>query len=94
MFYEQKLKKLKEKHKKEIEELEYWYKIEKDFEKRKKRGEEKFALNFEHQSKLGFCCDNESRIEAIAKLYGYKIVDEKITSLNSKYVFEIEKHNN
>lgn len=87
MFYKQKLLKLKEKHRNEMKQLKYWYGIEKKFEKKKKKKIDMFDMNFKHRINASFMQDDEMKIQSIAKEYGYEIIDENITTTNSRYTF-------
>ena len=46
-------------------------------------------MEFSHNIFADFCADNESKIDSIAKLYGYEIVDERLMSTKSIYTFKI-----
>lgn len=70
-------------------ELLYWEKIEKQFKKYKAKNKEAFVMEFSHNIFADFCADNESKIDSIAKLYGYEIVDERLMSTKSIYTFKI-----
>lgn len=72
--------KAKRRLKKDIKCMKYWDKIERRFSRETL---ETFSLRFKHEAYM----DNESKIECIAKLYGYEITEEKLTSKHSYYVF-------
>lgn len=66
---------------KNIKCIKYWDKIERRFSRETR---ETFSMHFKHESYM----DNENRIEYIAKLYGYEITEEKLTSKYSYYTFK------
>ncbi len=75
--------------KKELKELLYYERVDKKIEKKQKNQIEAFSITFSHNFfSKDFSRDNESRIEAIAKLHGYEIVDEKLSSSQSTYWFK------
>lgn len=71
---------LKNKYKQRVKEIKYWDNVERLFAKSKK---EKFTQEFKHP-----IYDNESIIEGLAEIYGYKIVNEVLCSDKSIYTFE------
>lgn len=72
----------------DMSEVRYWENISKKIEKFSKDSVKSFSLSFEHDLKSKFAKDDELKIEALADVYGYKIINEDINALNTIYYFE------
>jgi hypothetical protein len=69
----------------------YWNKFESKCKRCKFTGKKIFKYTFIHRLDSDF--DDELKVEAIAKLYGYEIIDEELSSRYSKYTFIRGKSN-
>ena len=90
--YKKQLKDSFNRFKKDFRKITYWESVEKDFIKFKKKNIRSFSKVFKHDIFNDFVLDDEGKIKALASLHGYKIVDEKISSLETEYFFELEKN--
>ncbi len=83
---ERKIKKLTKDFLNQIKYIKYWDKVEKFFIKKKEKNIDEFTSSFKHELNCDY--DNESKIQALAYKYGYNIINEKLYSNKSLYVFK------
>lgn len=80
---------LKKEYSNRIKNLDYWDKVYKMFEKKKKKNIKVFTYSFKHDIFSPVQPDNESKISAYARANSYAIIDEKLSSTKSTYTFQL-----
>ena len=76
----------------EMQTIFYWEKVNTKFKRKAKEKVVYFTMSFKHKNIFfPICYDDEFKIEAIAKKYGYVIKGESLSKNYSVYSFKKEK---